>query len=76
MKTASRNGALCDRYPRIQMEIKAGMYGPVAYWMVTCMLTLPMCVCIAFCALPPVYILLDLSGSSFFEVWMLCTARV
>jgi len=61
----------CARWPSYQREIRSGMYGPIAYWTVTSVISIVASFTLTLFAIPLLYIADDLPGSSFFKVWAL-----
>ena len=64
----------CARWPSYQREIRSGMYGPIAYWTVTSVISIVASFTLTLFAIPLLYIADDLPGSSFFKVWALLGA--
>lgn len=62
------------RLPTVQREIKAGMYSPVAYWLVVTLLVIPTTFFVSIGSIAPWYVILDFPFSSWFETWALYTA--
>jgi len=62
------------RWNAIAREIKADMYGPVAYWLVSTLLSIVTAIVSTFALLPPIYVIADFNASTWFRVWALLAA--